>query len=260
MPTAQKFHSFGRGNGFPFCPPKVNVSGEAIWTTLSGVNSSNVGGFSADDLQVKIAESLILASRLYSHLYSITITYENNSIELPVVPPEKVGELYVFTPQFNQTEVDQSITDAGGLSEVIAPEPFERACPKSFYPSPMFGGSGSREVFFSEFSDIKRYYNGDTSDESKFVGYGCTELLAGLSSADGLSIELYGAYGFTSSGNATVGFGSIGDYHFVGNILIDPAYWTTGTPNMSDLSVTGTYWDPGTSSTTLSFDALNFYT
>ncbi len=36
MPTATSFNALGRGNGFPFCPTSVDVSGFDHWVTLAG--------------------------------------------------------------------------------------------------------------------------------------------------------------------------------------------------------------------------------
>ena len=71
MPTATPFTALGRGNGFPFCPTRVNVSSlpsNDIWTTLSGWNSSSIGTPS----QASIDESRRLAMKLFWNGYSIS--------------------------------------------------------------------------------------------------------------------------------------------------------------------------------------------
>ena len=39
MPKADTFTALGRGNGFGFCPKKVDVSEFDNWITLGGVSS-----------------------------------------------------------------------------------------------------------------------------------------------------------------------------------------------------------------------------
>ena len=71
MPVADKFMSDGVGNGFPFCLTKDDVSGFDHWTTLSGVNKGNVGGFTDEELDEKIQESLVLAMAFYWNGFSV---------------------------------------------------------------------------------------------------------------------------------------------------------------------------------------------
>ena len=72
MPVAESFNALGVGNGFPECLGlEVTTFDLDRWTTLSGVNKDNVGSFNGGALDDKIAESLILAMKLYWNLYSV---------------------------------------------------------------------------------------------------------------------------------------------------------------------------------------------
>lgn len=71
MPVAQHFMSRGVGNGFPFCCEPFDVTAFDLWTTLSGVNASNFAGFTPEELEVKINESLALAMKFYWNGFSL---------------------------------------------------------------------------------------------------------------------------------------------------------------------------------------------
>ena len=129
MPTAESFTALGVGNGFSFCPTKVDVSSYALWTTISGFNQSTGGTPTA----AQIEESRRLAMLWFWNSYEVK-----------------------FTIQFS---VDPIIID-------VAPK--DRICnPSSAYYAE--GGLG----FFTASADlIHAMYNGSTSDEANFVGFG----------------------------------------------------------------------------------------
>lgn len=66
MLEAEKFKALGAGNGFPFCPTKIEVSNYSKWTTFSGYNSDSEG----DPTQAQIDESFALAVKLLWNLAS----------------------------------------------------------------------------------------------------------------------------------------------------------------------------------------------
>ena len=72
MPTATSFIALGRGNGFPFCVTKKDVSGFTNWITLGGVSSG-----SASESQVN--KSFENAMKLWWNLNSITASFSVSS-------------------------------------------------------------------------------------------------------------------------------------------------------------------------------------
>lgn len=75
MPTANSFTALGRGNGFPFCLTKRDVTAlndQWHWTTLSGVNADNYTSYSGSSLQEKVDQSLAHAMKLYWTRYKAT--------------------------------------------------------------------------------------------------------------------------------------------------------------------------------------------
>ena len=136
-PIAQHFMTRGAGNGFPFCLQKVDVSNFDFWTTLSGV--SKLSPTTSDAL---IQESHISAMSLFWNM-------------------EKTS--------FTATTVDASQTHLAFIEN-----PKERVCESSLYKRVrMTNDAGSQEALDIEMLlRIVRMYNGVTTDEVNFVGYG----------------------------------------------------------------------------------------
>jgi len=151
MPISIPFTALGRGNGFPFCLSKVNVSNYARWITLGGTQKGN----SATNSEIQT--SLVNAVKIF---------WNTNK---PVGSP--------------------NTSKGGGLGDIIIRkegstgdplEPIDRACKPgaggAVYTD--FGTSGD-DAFRSSFSmaagislGIFRMYDGPTDDEDNFVGYG----------------------------------------------------------------------------------------
>tara|TARA_R110000787_G_scaffold72699_2_gene162112 strand:+ start:266 stop:1159 length:894 start_codon:yes stop_codon:yes gene_type:complete len=170
MPTATSFTALGRGNGFPFCPAKVNVSTYTNWITLGGVSSGSAS-------EAQINESLKNAMKLWWNLYSLTGSFScalTNSQEGGISISETDHEL---------------ILKRTGESDALTP--IQRACRGTEIPafaSNLFSsfkdeeetddGSGGRSqkvegnLTIGSASFIVRMYNGSTDDEDNFVGYG----------------------------------------------------------------------------------------
>lgn len=192
MPTATPFTALGRGNGFPSCLAKVDVTsinsidgeeGSIDWMTLGGVSSG-----SASQSQINL--SLRNAMKLFYNLYSVkagtlTATSEitDNSLQ--------AGNQYGTISGFHIDSSSADGTDASGIfqkregltQEVSDLPPIERACEESLTISVLSQG-GERDpsnfrrpqrssAQISGSFSIIRMYNGSIDDESNFVGYGC---------------------------------------------------------------------------------------
>jgi len=77
MPEAEKFTALGAGNGFPWCPNRVDVDTADKWTTLSGYNSTSV----VPPTDAQINESRRLAMAYFWNAYQINTSITENDIE-----------------------------------------------------------------------------------------------------------------------------------------------------------------------------------
>ena len=145
MPEARPFSTNGVYNGLSGCPPSVDVSGFDYWTTASGYNKDSVGS----PTQSQIDQSLHNVGKLFWNLHKVNVDtfYDTNTL----------------TEQF-VTGIEN-----GGVDDAIQPD--ERVC----------GGSLSTDnvdefaigqIDLLQTSGMVRMYNGATTDETKFIGYG----------------------------------------------------------------------------------------
>lgn len=216
MPTATPFTALGRGNGFSYCPDKINVLDRGdgqpydYWTTLDGFNKESTGVRSDSDLR----DSLIAAMKFYWNLKGMNAS------------ASRVDGFSGISGSVENVELDDS------------DEPYTRVCP--FYPfavksdTSCFNSIGINNQF-NQFRalEIYRLYNGATNDESNFVGYaagaaGSSSFSRGLvarSSGDALinrakaTVEL--GYAIDDDQNLLsyeyedIGYVTLNDLHFV---------------------------------------------
>lgn len=167
MPTATPFTALGRGNGFTFCPNKVDVSGYDYWVTLGGYKKTDT----SDPTQAQVNLSLKNAMQLFWNLDGWTgrlyfndssSSYEITSLSM------KNGDWTVGNDEYYANKLDGTQVDEPDF------DPKDRVCYKSFqatkYASYPYSGISLRGTFV-------RMYNGATSDEDNFVGYGFSELI-----------------------------------------------------------------------------------
>ena len=147
MPTATSFTALGEGNGFPDCSVKIDVSSFDYWVTLGGFKQSD-GGSPTEN---QINDSLINAMNLVWNCYSFSWTATSDG-----------GE----TASFNNDDNNEFR------------EPFENVCYGNFIGSGLDDEARNgndqltARVEFSSIAKIHRFYNGDSTDEDNFVGYG----------------------------------------------------------------------------------------
>ena len=165
MPTATSFNALGRGNGFPFCLNKLDVSGYDLHT--------------AWDLQT--------ASNIYWNLNGIIGFFNFRSVESPSV------DIPISNVRFgDQIEYDQdSGSEVSDTSDYSTVTPLQRVCTDRRDGQKNTGGNGFNDFQIScslQAQAIFKYYDGNTEDESNFVGYGLN--------VNNPSIPLGFAYGF----------------------------------------------------------------
>tara|TARA_R110001592_G_scaffold201108_1_gene450163 strand:- start:341 stop:1237 length:897 start_codon:yes stop_codon:yes gene_type:complete len=170
MPTADSFTALGRGNGFPFCPSKVDVSLFSNWITLGGVSSGSAS-------KAQINESLKNAMKLWWNLhftkgsFSCAVTNsEEGSISVQATGHElilkRIGESDALTPIQRACRGTETSAFVSNLSSTFKDEK----------ETDDGGGGRSQKVegnlTIGSDSFIVRMYNGSTDDENNFVGYG----------------------------------------------------------------------------------------
>ena len=165
MPEATPFTALGNGNGFPFCPEKIDVSSYDRWVTLGGTQK----GSSPTDEEIQL--SLKIAMAFFWNLYKI-----------PAAAVAEADASPAGTAIAEVTEAEISAFVSGGN----VTEPEERVCSDATegYASEVdtvnYGGSLLvRATATSQFyCEIVRMYDGSTGDESNFVGYGVGSYLS----------------------------------------------------------------------------------
>jgi hypothetical protein len=163
MPTATSFTALGRGNGFPLCLEKVDVSGYDRWTTLGGVSKE-----SPSPTDAKISTSLVNAMKLYWNLYSVKGTCSVSGTD--------------FDGVTISSSVDEVVADFEDSDAVKHSKPNERIC---FPEAPgtedfeldfksSLGGlfQADAQLVIGITFEVMRFYNGATTDENNFIGYG----------------------------------------------------------------------------------------
>jgi hypothetical protein len=159
MPTATSFNALGRGNGFPFCGSKQDVSSFDKWQTLGGYKDTDTD----DVTPSQINQSLVNAVKIYWNLYGLSLFArsldDNNSVDIEAGSPSS------------------SPTDT---QAVVAGLPSTRACGTDVTANPLvYNLPYSDSATLGNYSatvdvdiNIVRMYDGVTTDEDNFVGYG----------------------------------------------------------------------------------------
>jgi len=167
MPTATSFTALGRGNGFPFCLDRLDISSFSHWVTLGGYQKTNAdAGTSVTQNQINL--SFANAMKLFWNAYRFNINIEVVGTNGAVGGSGTVTE--TFTKDFFETD----------SSTITTVSPRERVC----FASSSSLGSDLDEVssgFYNSFAtwdiSIKRYYNGSAGSENNFIGYGLGGLI-----------------------------------------------------------------------------------
>ena len=155
MPTATPFTALGRGNGFPFCVTiKRDVSAFFKWTTLGGTQKGSSP--SNSEIQTSLANAVKIFWNTNQLLCSVASS--KTSIALPSIIYRKEGSSFI-----NPT------TDPE--------EPKDRVCERNSqtaYKNLYVAGPNNGTITGSINLAIMRMYDGNTSNEGNFVGYGLT--------------------------------------------------------------------------------------
>jgi hypothetical protein len=190
------------------------VSGYDRWTTLGGVSKE-----SPSPTDAKISTSLVNAMKLYWNLYSVKGTCSVSGTDSDGVTIS--------------SSVDEVVADFEDNDEVKHSKPNERIC---------FPGSPSTEDFKFQFNSslgdqfkadtqlsigiefaFMRFYNGATTDENNFIGYGLESFFGDPDRSDAVSgndsfMNFTASARFTDVDD-TIG-NSAGVYDCIGSIVV----------------------------------------
>lgn len=165
MPTATSFTALGRGNGFPFCADRVDVSSFDFWVTLGGYAKTSSGNVT----QEQINNSRINAMKLFWNVNSLTVAstlgsagylaggsgysstrtfdFDNGDydfINTQAEPLKRVCRSVVSA----EYDLDSRAVDAGGI--------------------PQTGIDSGALIYI----DVEAMYDGVVTDHNNFIGYG----------------------------------------------------------------------------------------
>lgn len=250
MPTATPFTALGRGNGFPFCPTKVDVSNFDYWITLGGFKKTDGGS----PTQAQIDLSLSNAAKIYWNIYGVTGEATSSLASVTFV---NMDEAESSTVSFAKTP---------SPSDTEEREPIDRACWTSWGLvkrgvaadiAEGLGFDGGITESLGVGGGIVRMYDGTTANEENFVGYGASSL-ASATEEDPI-VVLY-SHVYVSSYEDVFGFFSAeGAYTTLSGI---PVACVVDGPSESGLdaaNLTSTY-TVGSQTYTVRIDSLDFYT
>ena len=263
MPTTQDFMAHTLNNGFPWELERQDVSGFTYWVTLGGTEKGNSPTVSQKQL------SFTNAFQLWWNLYGITGTFR----------------------AINTTDGTNTVTavDDDGT------EPYERVCGKAYAIGDSVTNGGN---FLDTVNNIGgppsglptaivRMYNGSTTDEANFLGYGFKDDGFSLESA---AIGLFASSDYNGTGadfdtdvtltlssfnsgfvaEATTGYTSIDGFYFVASARARSTGTCAGTPTSTtsisltadNISITAEGKEDGVSvaKSEISVTGLQFYT
>jgi len=165
MPTATSFNALGSGNGFSFCLDKVDVS-----------DYDNISPW-----------TLSQACAIYWNLNAIIGFF--NIVDVDTLENVPINDVRIGDDIRYNSENGNETSDDSDYSEVV---PTQRVCNSSRTGEKDTelgnGFNDSRISARLESNCIVKYYDGDTSDEDNFLGYGMK--------IDSIAQPLGFAYGF----------------------------------------------------------------
>jgi len=257
MPTADSFNALGIGNGFPFNPDKRDVSGFDKWQTLGGFKNTDSGSPS----QAKLDLSLTNAMKLYWNLNGnvVSAVSSENSSSLTARAGSSGTSVVALSPQ--ELPKDRVI----GMNRFASPLIYNLK-----YNDVENLNSGTTDVNAEVDIDIEieRLYDGATTDEDNFVGYGASVIDVTARITTGGGVLASTSVVISSYLNGTAGTGVAFDYFNVpyGSGVNIPMVArasaigaVSGSPTVSLSPPTASFSGTGFSST-CTYLSLDFYT
>jgi hypothetical protein len=271
MPTATKFNALGAGNGFPFCLTKVDVSGYDYWTTLGG----NQKGGSVTESGLGLREAMSVFWNAHALNCNAT-TSGTATID---------GSISRVRVEYKVFDYNVPFPDPPILIDSGAATPKLRVC----IPSQVDGivtnyvyrerdGASSAEFLTN---DLRAMYNGATTSEGNFVGYGLGYVETRFQSRGTITAEAgrvstlnagvyVGGFGYTPDNTTNdvfgVGYVTLSDLNVFAYVEAKngPNDQVSGSVNLSALSasctLTSTAEPPSVATANASLSSIDFYT
>tara|TARA_B100001063_G_scaffold229510_1_gene241780 strand:- start:425 stop:1159 length:735 start_codon:yes stop_codon:yes gene_type:complete len=158
MPTATAFTALGAGNGFPKCLSKRDVSIYDYWITLGGFKKGDSGSPTTQ----QVNNSYNTALKLYWNFNGFEVDFNDS------------GTITTESLDINQGDFNRGHT-------ATPFEPKDRICRQNliykygFYPEgvefPDFDWTFGETLISTRINPV-RMYDGSTSNENNFIGYG----------------------------------------------------------------------------------------
>jgi len=167
MPTADSFTALGAGNGFPFCPSRVDVTdteggGDYAWEMWSTID-----GYNKDSTEDRTVAGIIESKRL-------AMLYIWNTYQL-------TGEVVVSSDSVSNVNSEDHALHGDPDADPIPLPPKSRVC--------LPGNGGFGDYIEIEDADgntvanlsikvplmVTAMYDGITSEEENFIGYGIAD-------------------------------------------------------------------------------------
>ena len=167
MPTADPFNALTKGNGLAFCASKVDVSGFDKWQTLGGYRDSAASGgtaVTAAQIQTSLDNAMLLYWNMNGNVVSAAASNIGGGNNLSTSAGSSGTSVVTINAGVPKTRVCGT-TSAGAY--------------KLVYTDEQNDNSGSLNVDADVFVDLEiiRMYNGATTSESNFIGYGASDII-----------------------------------------------------------------------------------
>ena len=235
MPTATEFTALGAGNGFALCLSSIDITDRGFqkWITLGG----NRKGGSVTESGKGLAQAMQFYWNLEGFRFSASASASNGQVSV-------------------STSLTDYSSDADSSRKII---PMHRVCESlrdiSVSDYDVNAPLGSSSVFgfttWNGFNEIYRYYNGVTSNEDNFVGYGFALDTTGFGQDQEISLQA-GAFGANAGVNLASGSYSTNDNYVSVPSNISLNFHFVGSTSDSDSNTNA--------QAQVSFNSLDFYT
>jgi len=167
MPTASAFTALGAGNGFPFCPSRVDVTDAEGGGNYAWEMWSTIDGYNKDSTEDRTVAGIIESKRL-------AMLYIWNTYQL-------TGEVVVSSDSVSNVNSEDHALHGDPDADPIPLPPKSRVC--------LPGNGGFGDYIEIEDADgnavanlsievplmVTAMYDGITSEEENFIGYGIAE-------------------------------------------------------------------------------------
>lgn len=251
MPTAESFTVLGGGNGFASCLAKINVSDKNFgkWTTLGG---NNKGG-AVTESGKGLAQAMQFSWNLEGFRFSASANASRATFgKDPVRGGESVS-----------VSIANYSTDANSSRKIV---PKDRVCGNlrdireddTDVDAPLAASAVFGFSTWNGYNQLARYYNGATSNEDNFVGYGFMLDTTGFGQDQEIRLTSQAYRASVRLSLASGSYATSSQYCSISSNIGLTFYFVCGEGGTSD---SDSYSSGGTTAqASASFNSLDFYT